>query len=342
MKELAIPKYFVVGQYYTNDQICYALEVGNSGGIRPKLNQHGELDFVALFTSSEENKHSERNPYADRIEGDVLTYTGAGLKGEQTISGVNKRLFEQVEKPIPILGFVKEETNRYRYLGLLFLLRHFEDFQLDHESLMRKVLIFEFQIISQPLVLEIGKFDAVFSEIYFDLKKKIIEGDTVVLDVIDEVRVKNEVDELKKIEELKSKLMLVDPYEFEELVGELVKYAGFSSVRVTKKSGDEGVDVNAILENPIATRLQFLFQVKRWKHSVGRNEVANLRGSMGINNQGVIISTSHFTASAMNEANLGDRVPIHLVGIEELYRVIHLTGFDIDKSLSELRDGRAI
>ena len=119
MKQLITPTTFEVGQYYTNDQIHYALEVANLGGIRPKLNSQNDLDFIVLITSSEENKKAIRNPYADRIEENVLTYTGAGLKGEQAITGVNKRLLEQVDNPVPILGFVKEEVNKYKFVGFL-------------------------------------------------------------------------------------------------------------------------------------------------------------------------------------------------------------------------------
>src|SRR3989344_2920265 len=108
MKQLTVPTTLETGKYYTNDQIHYALEVGNLGGIRPKLNAKNNLDFIVLITSTEEHKRKFQNPYADRIEGSVLTYTGSGLKGEQGISGVNRRLLEQTNKPVPILGFVKE------------------------------------------------------------------------------------------------------------------------------------------------------------------------------------------------------------------------------------------
>ena len=73
--------------------------------------------------------------------------------------------------------------------------------------------------------------------------------------------------------------------------------------------------------------MNYQFQVKRWKHSVGRKEVANLRWSLGFNNFGVIISTSHFTASAINEAQGAGKHPIHLVGVKELYDIINETKF---------------
>lgn len=331
MKQLITPTTLEVGQCYANDQIHYALEVANLGGIRPKLNSKKELDFIVLITSSEENKKSGRNPYADRIEGNVLTYTGAGLKGEQVIAGVNKRLLEQIDSPVPILGFVKEAVNKYKFIGFLFLLRHYEEYQLDHTGSMRKVWIFEFQIITETPVLKIGEFKNSFTPFFEKLKSETLYGDTQIGNEIDETAIIVEIDKLKDIERLKTKLMTVDPYEFEVVVSKLITHVGFSNVRVTKKSGDDGVDVNAILKNPVSTDLDYMFQIKRWKHSVGRNEVANLRGSMGLNNQGVIISTSHFTTSAIREAGSEYKTPINLVGIKELHSIIELTNFQIEK-----------
>jgi len=333
MKQLIIPTKFEVGGHYTNDQIHYALEVSNLGGIRPKLNSQNNLDFVVLITSAEETKRAIRNPYADRIEGNVLTYTGAGLKGEQNIAGVNKRLLEQVDNPVPILGFVKEAVNKYKFVGFLFLLRHYEDYQLDSEGSMRKVWIFEFQIVPEIPAVKVSGFKDLFVPIFNKLKDEVIEDDTKIENEIDEAKLTAEIEELKNIEKLKTKLMTVDPYKFEVVVSNLITHVGFSNVRVTKKSGDEGVDVNAVLKNPVSIDLRYLFQVKRWKHSVGRNEVANLRGSMGLNNQGVIISTSHFTTSAIHEAQSEYKTPINLVGIKELHAVIDITHFQIEKYL---------
>lgn len=333
MKQLIVPTIFEVGRHYTNDQIHYALEVSNLGGIRPKINSQNNLDFIVLITSAEENKKAVRNPYADRIEGNVLTYTGAGLKGEQNIAGVNKRLLEQVNNPVPILGFVKEAVNKYKFVGFLFLLRHYEDYQLDSEGSMRKVWIFEFQIVPEISSIKVADFKDLFIPIFNKLKEEVVEDDTKIENEIDEAKLTAEIERLKNVERLKTKLMTVDPYKFEVVVSTLISHVGFSNVKVTKKSGDEGVDVNAVLKNPVSVDLRYLFQVKRWKHSVGRNEVANLRGSMGLNNQGVIISTSHFTTSAIHEAGSEYKTPINLVGIKELHSIIAFTHFQIEKYL---------
>lgn len=334
MKQIIVPEILKIGEYYSNDQIKYALEVSNLGGIRPKL-KNNELDFIVLITSAEENKKIIRNPYADKIEGDILTYTGAGLQGNQEVSGVNKRIIEQVEKPIPILGFLKEGINQYKFIGFLFLLRYYQDYQLDSQGKLRNVWLFEFQIFSDIPPLKIENFVNPFSDLYRQFKKELLPEDAVI-DSLFPKSIKTEskmpkIDEeiLKNIEKLKNSLLIINPYDFEKLMAKLIEYSGFINVGVTKKSGDDGIDINALLKHNFSLDLNYQFQIKRWKHSVGRKEVANLRGSLGFNNFGVIISTSHFTSSAINEANSSGKAPINLIGVKKLFNIIKETKFTL-------------
>lgn len=340
MKKLIVPDILKIGEHYSNDQIQYALEVANLGGIRPKL-KNKQLDFVVLITSVEENKKNIRNPYADKIEEDILIYTGAGLKGDQEITGVNKRIIAQIENPIPILGFLKEDINRYKFIGFLFLLRYYQDYQIDNQGNLRKVWIFEFKIYSNIPVLKIDNFISPFSSLYNQFKKEILPEDSIVDSVIP---VKNEKanilpkiteETLKSIESLKKSILTINPYEFEILMANLVEHTGFKNVKVTKKSGDDGIDIYGSLKHRFSLDLDYQFQVKRWKHSVGRKEVANLRGSLGFNSFGVIISTSHFTSSAINEARGAGKVPINLVGMKDIYQIIKETNFIINSNLSQ-------
>lgn len=334
MKNFFVPEIIEIGNHYTNDQIKYALEVSNLGGIRPRL-KNKKLDFIVLITSAEENKKAIRNPYADKIEGDILTYTGAGLQGNQEISGVNKRLTEQLEKPIPILGFLKEGINKYKFIGFLFLLRYYQDYQVDNQGDLRKVWLFEFQIYSDVPPLKIQNFSEPFSLFYNQFKKDILPEDTTIKGILQEKNGKESIslrldeDTLKSIETLRKTLLTINPYEFEKVIAKLIEHTGFINVEITKKSGDGGIDINAFLRHKFSLDLNYQFQVKRWKHSVGRKEVANLRGSLEFSNFGAIISTSHFTASAMSEAESFGKTPINLIAMKELYQIIKETNFII-------------
>src|SRR6266446_1968993 len=100
---------FVVGRQYTNDQIRYALNLENLGGIRPSVGASSKLQHLAVMTATETaRKRKAENPYEDRIEGEVLLYTASGKEGDQTLAGKNKLLLEQYENPVPFYGFANE------------------------------------------------------------------------------------------------------------------------------------------------------------------------------------------------------------------------------------------
>lgn len=82
---------FNVGQLYSNDNISLALGVGIAGGIRPHIDENGTVRRVVLMTAAPAARVAVENPYFDRVEGDVLVYMGAGRRGDQEPTGVNRR-----------------------------------------------------------------------------------------------------------------------------------------------------------------------------------------------------------------------------------------------------------
>ncbi len=105
MKNSIPPDYFQAGEIYNNDQIFKWFGVANSGGIRPSIDEKGNLRHIVVMTTKEDANYKFVNPYADKIEEGILVYTGAGSVGDQTLTGVNKRLVEQLEKAVPIVFF---------------------------------------------------------------------------------------------------------------------------------------------------------------------------------------------------------------------------------------------
>lgn len=53
-------------------------------------------------------------------------------------------------------------------------------------------------------------------------------------------------------------------------------------------------------------------QAKRWLHSVGRREVAELRGSLQPFARGAVVTTGRFSRAAINEAREEGKNPIVL------------------------------
>ena len=63
-------------------------------------------------------------------------------------------------------------------------------------------------------------------------------------------------------------------------------------------------------------------QVKRWKNNVQAPIVQQVRGSLGTHDQGLIITTSDFSAGARAEAERPNAVPVALMNGEQLVRLL--------------------
>ena len=310
---------FVVDQYYNNHDLYKSMVIQNVGGVRPKI-VDGVLQFIVITTSTQEADISfSRNPYADRIEGDLLVYTAAGLSGDQSLTGVNKRIVEQYERPFPIFGFVNEGPKKgRRFLGLLELVRHYQETQIDGKRNLRKVWIFEFRVHRDfrltPLELAAQMSESLIRE---SRERRSDEeyGEVKLVDTgktLGESKAK--APDYAALEDVRSKLLTANPYSFETLIKDAVERNGFYNVSVTKRSGDGGIDVNGYIDSShyFIQDILVQFQAKRWKHSVGRKEVAEFRGSLR-SPFGVIVTTSHFTSQAQQESQSNGQKPIVLI-----------------------------
>src|SRR2546429_2980720 len=163
---------FHVGDLYTNDQIRLSLELENLGGIRPSVDSTKKLRHLAIMTAAQESGRSlAENPYQDRIEGDVLTYTAQGREGDQELTGRNKRLVEQYMNPTPFFGFTNIGRQTYRFLGLLELLRHYQERQADKKGSVRKVWLFEFRIHAIPATVPVDQAQALTAALLAESRK---------------------------------------------------------------------------------------------------------------------------------------------------------------------------
>lgn len=329
-------KEFVVGSLYSNEEIFKTLHVANAGGIRLSTKE-GVVFKAAIMTSVQDFNLSGENPYHDRLENDILTYTAAGKLGEQTLAGINNRVIEQKESDFPIHGFVlvasrRDKTvgpKRWRYLGLLEYLKHYPDTQLDSNGKIRRVWIFEFKIHQSVGIIPI-EMDRLISERLLSESKHFHpdNSDNEIIESIDLDQVNN----LEEVEKIRSQLLVMEPRKFEFFIKDLLIHTGFIEVCVTKFSADGGVDVNArtgekiwIFENS-----SIQVQAKRWLHSVGRKEVAELRGSLQPFARGVVITTSHFSKAAINEAIEEGKNPISLIDGFRLSKVVVTEKFTLN------------
>lgn len=326
---------FRAGEIYTNDQIRFSLDLENLGGIRPALDERKNVRHVAIITASEEaGKLQHENPYRDRIEGDVLTYTAQGREGEQQLTGRNKRLIEQYVVPTPFYGFTNLGKQTYRFLGLLELLRHYQEIQTDRKGELRKVWVFEFRIHPKPEVVPIQQAPNISAQILSESRKEnpltVLERE--VAEISPEVK-PQETRALVEIEQTRIQMLQFLPYEFEKFIKRVMESSGFISVSVsvTRMSGDGGVDVNGYVEDTneffAGTHLQA--QVKRWRHAIGSPDINSFRGALNSTAKGVFITTSHFTRAAVTEARHDAKPSIALIDGDKLAGLVIRKGIPL-------------
>ncbi|QHC24390.1 restriction endonuclease [Streptomyces sp. GS7] len=95
----------------------------------------------------------------------------------------------------------------------------------------------------------------------------------------------------------------MDPIAFENLIAELFRAMGMQAV-TTQRSGDGGVDVDALDPDPIRGG-KIVVQVKRYRHTVPPTAVRDLYGTVQSEgaNKGVLVTTSRFGPGAHTFAN---------------------------------------
>lgn len=329
---------FRVGQNYTHEEVYRGLEVGNAGGIRPCIGDDGEIRRLVIMTSEPSARIRRENPYHDRVEGNVLVYTAAGREGKQAFSGINRRLLDQQDTPFPIYAFTntgnrrntKLGARRWRFLGLLQFLRHFSETQVDARFEQRLALVFELFIHTEPIDVPSLHDREIFAQIYRE-RGAIGGNDAAERDVVvtasTPMPLAAPLDSVVA-ESIRRSLLAVSPERFEYVVKDALTATGFERVSVTRFSGDGGVDVNAFAGPALWPYRGGLLQVqaKRWLHTVGRREVAELRGSLQPHAQGAVVTTSFFTKAAVVEASEAAKKPIVLVNGLEFAAVLARLG----------------
>jgi restriction system protein len=137
---------------------------------------------------------------------------------------------------------------------------------------------------------------------------------------------------------LRERLLAMKPGEFEDLISQLLAEMGFEMVEVTKLTGDGGIDVRGTLVVGDVVRIRMAVQVKKWKvkNNIQTPVVQQVRGSLGAHEQGLIITTSDFSAGAIKEAAQKDKTPIALMNGEQLVLLLMEYGIGIRRSTPDL------
>ncbi|GAB4131914.1 MAG: hypothetical protein Kow0040_11940 [Thermogutta sp.] len=137
---------------------------------------------------------------------------------------------------------------------------------------------------------------------------------------------------------LHKRLLAMDATEFEELIGQLLAEIGFEDIEVTRRSRDGGIDVRGTLVVGDVIRTRMAVQVKKWKpkNRVQAPTVQQIRGSLGTHEQGLIITTSDFSAGARTEAARPNAVPVALMNGEQLVALLAQYELGVERRAHDL------
>ena len=119
------------------------------------------------------------------------------------------------------------------------------------------------------------------------------------------------------------------PEQFERLAARVLREAGFTSVTVTGRTGDGGIDGQGVLRVSLLS-FPVYFQCKRHRAGVGAGAVRDFRGAMaGRGDKGLLITTSSFTSDAQREATRDGAPPIDLIDGEALCELLRDFGLGV-------------
>jgi 5-methylcytosine-specific restriction protein A len=135
------------GDEINNNQIREIFNCGLQGGMR-KSNSNNLLVLISDQT---------KPYYKDKWEGDILKYTGMGIKGDQDINFMqNKTLAKSDENGVDVFLFEVTKPKVYTYRGRVRLAaKPYTANQKDKDGNDREVWIFPLKIVSEtPLITE--------------------------------------------------------------------------------------------------------------------------------------------------------------------------------------------
>lgn len=126
------------GDTVTNSDIVNIFKCSGQGGMR---RSHEKKSLILI-------SNQLANIYQDRWEGDILHFTGMGLKGDQSIiNRQNKTLAESATNGVTVFLFEVLETRVYIFRGEVILAsKPYQEKQQDDIGSLRKVWVFPLKL----------------------------------------------------------------------------------------------------------------------------------------------------------------------------------------------------
>ncbi|MEX2015785.1 MAG: hypothetical protein WD873_04040 [Candidatus Hydrogenedentales bacterium] len=231
---------FEIGKLYSNEEIYRSLSVGNAGGVRAKTEKLGKVERLVVMTSVPSARQSRENPYHDRIEGDILIYTGAGREGDQTVSGSNARIVEHANTPFPIYGFIlmgsrrdpKLTKKRWAFLGLLEYLRCDRERQIDANGEWRNTWLFELHVHSGISPIKKVDDNRIMADVLASCRSEVDQEREVINPAASD-ETSSRAKDYALLESVRRRLLSYEPRQFEHFLYDMLSQSGFQKVEIT-------------------------------------------------------------------------------------------------------------
>jgi restriction system protein len=140
------------------------------------------------------------------------------------------------------------------------------------------------------------------------LENVILKNDSQTKGKIDEY----DLNEEQVPDMLLEQLRKMDPFSFEELLGDLFYKMGYGKVDITSKTNDKGIDGKIFRDELELDRI--IFQAKRFSENniIGRPIVQSLMGAVTEEgaSYGILITTGTFHENAVNSAKSDKRIKL--------------------------------
>jgi restriction system protein len=119
--------------------------------------------------------------------------------------------------------------------------------------------------------------------------------------------------------EVEQFIRAMNPYDFQDLVGALLRALGYFVVWTAPAGKDGGVDIVAA-PDPLGTRSpRIKVQVKRQQQAVAVDGLRSFMATLGNDDVGLFVSTGGFTKDAREEARQQSTRKVTLIDLERLY-----------------------
>jgi len=125
--------------------------------------------------------------------------------------------------------------------------------------------------------------------------------------------------EEKAREQVQAYLKLMNPYDFQELVADLLRAMGYHVSWIAPPGKDRGVDIIAHID-PLGTNTpRIKVQVKRKEEPTKVDGLRAFLSVLGTDDVGIFVSTGGFTTDAMEEARSQERRKVTLLDLQAVF-----------------------